>query len=390
MDPNELRQQRADLIAQQRAYIDAHPDFTAEDQTAVSAMDADLDRLEARISSIEANERRMASVASTVGTIETAEAGHPVDANDPLVNAEYEEAFWGYVRGGVSDPRADASVLGVGTSTTGGFLVPTLYEQRLIQDAPILNPIRSLATVRRTSMPGLIPALNTRPTFGLISESGDFPATNPTYTQKGYNAYKFGGIILVSDELLQDSMFDLPAHIAQLYGVAAAQVEGPYFTMGTGSSQPSGYAYGAQKGIDMASKTVFAADELIDLQGSLKAPYQRNAVWTLPVANWTAIRKLKNGDGDYLIVPGLRSGESDMLLGKPVVQVEDVAALGSNNRPIVYGDLSYFNILDRSGIAIQRLNELYASKGQVGFKCWFRTDSLLEVPEAVKYAKCPA
>lgn len=391
MTLNELRQRRAALIAQQRARLDSDPEYASETQAAVELMDSDLDRLESQISAMEASERRQATLAVEAGEHVDAAAGAVVD-DDPRASAEHAENFWNFVRGQEFDRRilSRPSAIEVGVDSAGGYLVPTTYENRLIADALDYNPIREIATVRVTSAPGKIPTLNTRPVFALIDEKGAFPVTDPVYGQKGYDAYKFGGIILVSDEVMQDSMFDLPSHVADLFGSARGVVEGSYFTTGAGTAQPQGFVVGSTKGIDLASKTAITADELIDLQGSLKAAYDRNARWALKTATWTLVRKLKDAtSGQYLLVPGLQAGDTDTLLGKPAHKIEDMAALGSSTKPLVYGDFKHFNILDRTGISIQRLNERYADNGQVGFKCWFRTDSTLEVTEAIKHALCP-
>lgn len=380
MTLNEMRQRRAALIAEQRAYLDAHPDFTSEDQAYIATMDTEIDGLENRIATEERLQNRMADLASTAGTQVETQATAPVN---PLATDAYSDAFWNFVRGRVTPEIHNA--LTVGTDGSGGFTVPVTYEQRLIQGVVDENPIRQYATVRSTSNEGKIPSLLTRPTFTLIAEEGTFGESEPTYGQLAYDAYKFGGIIKVAEELLQDSMFDLPSHIADLYAVAAATVESGYFTTGTGSNQPQGFVTAAQTGKTAASATAITADELIDLQGSLKAGYQKSARWAFEMATWTAIRKLKDStSGAYLLVPGLRDGEADMLLGRPLMMVEDMASIGASAKPVAYGDFKYFNILDRTGISIQRLNELYAGTGHVGFRCWFRTDSKLEVAEAVK------
>lgn len=381
MTLNEMRQRRAALINEQRAYLDTHTDFTAEDQAYVSAMDAEIDGLENRIATEERVSARMADLASTAGTQVEAPAAGPVN---PLATPEYTNAFWNAVRGNITPEVRNA--LTVGTDASGGFTVPVTYEQRLIAAVLDKNPIRQFATVRSTSNEGKIPTLATRPSFALVAEGGTYAESEPTYGQIAYDAYKFGGIIKVAEELMQDSMFDLESHIAELYSDAAATVEGGYFTTGSGSNQPQGFITGGTSAFTSASATAVTADELIDLQGSVKAPYQANARWAFEMATWTAIRKLKDStSGAYLLVPGLRDGESDMLLGKPIMLCEDMESIAATKKAIAYGDFKHFNILDRSGVAIQRLNELYAGTGHVGFRCFFRTDSKLEVAEAVKY-----
>lgn len=384
MTITELRQRRAALIAEQRTFLDAHPDFTSEDHEVVQRMDTDIDRLEGQIAAEERNVSLTAGLERSAGTAPTEQPGGERRGILPTETPEYRDAFWTMVRS--RGTQVDERALGVGSAGSGGYLVPVQYENRLITDELELNPIRQFANVLRTASDKKIPVLASRPVFGLIAEGGKYgTASEPTYGQKELDAFKMGGIIKVAEELLADSMFDLESHIAGLYADAKAICESAYFTTGTGTSQPEGFAFAASVGKTAADDTTIAADELIDLQDSLKSPYQKKAGWWMRTSSFNAVRKLKDSvSGQYLLVPGLLQGSNDQLLGKPVVKTDDMAVIAANARSIAYGDLSKFTIGDRVGISIQPLRELYAEDGQVGFKCTFRTDSALEVAESVK------
>ena len=122
----------------------------------------------------------------------------------------------------------------------------------------------------------------------------------------------------------------------------------------------------------------------MDLYYSLKSPYRRNAVWTLNDSTVKAIRKLKDGNGQYLWQPGITAGAPDMILGCPVRTSSYMPAIAAGAKTIAFGDFSYYWIADRQGRSFKRLNELYAATGQVGFLASQRVDGKLVLPEAVK------
>ena len=157
--------------------------------------------------------------------------------------------------------------------------------------------------------------------------------------------------------------------------------------MGNGTGKPLGILAatgGAQTGITAASSTAVTADELIDLYYSLKSPYRKNAVWALNDSTVKAIRKLKDGNGQYLWQPGITAGAPDMILGRPVRTSAYMPAIAAGAKTIAFGDFSYYWIADRQGRSFKRLNELFAATGQVGFLASQRVDGKLVLPEAVK------
>ena len=137
-------------------------------------------------------------------------------------------------------------------------------------------------------------------------------------------------------------------------------------------------------GVTAASATAITMDEVMDLYYSLRAPYRRNAVFIMNDSTIKAIRKLKNGNGDYLWQPSLTAGQPDTLLNRPVYTSSYMPAIAAGNKTILFGDLGYYWVADRQGRSFKRLNELYAATGQVGFLASERVDGKLILAEAVK------
>ncbi len=285
-------------------------------------------------------------------------------------------------------PYETYNALQVGTNSEGGYLVPDEFERVLVEGLEDENVIRKLAHhIRTSSGDRKIPVVASKGTASLIDEEGAFSESDNSFSQVTLGAYKIGHIVKVSEELLNDSVFDMQSYIARDFARSIAAKEDSLFLTGTGPKQPTGLLAatgGAQTGVTAASATAITADEVIDLFYSLKAPYRRKAVFVLNDATIKAVRKLKNGSGDYLWQPSLSADRPDMLLGRPVYTSSFMPVAAAGAKVMMFGDLDYFWIADRETRSFQRLNELYAANGQVGFRCWERVDGKLILPEAVQ------
>ena len=204
-----------------------------------------------------------------------------------------------------------------------------------------------------------------------------------------------GTFIKVSDELLNDSVFDLESYISSEFArrigtvercVIGHKEEEAFFT-GDGSGKPTGIfaaTGGADVGITSAAATALTADELIDLFYSLRSPYRKNAVWVMNDSTVKAVRKLKDGNGQYLWQPALTAGTPDTILNRPIYTSSYVPAIAAGAKTIAFGDFGYYWIADRQGRSFKRLNELFATTGQVGFMATQRVDGKLILSEAIK------
>ena len=160
-----------------------------------------------------------------------------------------------------------------------------------------------------------------------------------------------------------------------------------------GDGKPVGIFHttgGAQVGVTAASTSAITADEIIDLFYSLGAPYRKKAVWVVNDATVKSIRKLKDGNGNYLWQPALTSDTPDTLLGRPVYTSSAVPTIASGKKVIAFGDFNYYWIADRQGRVFKKLSELYATTDQTGFVATQRVDGKLILPEAIKVLQMKA
>ena len=232
-----------------------------------------------------------------------------------------------------------------------------------------------------------IPVVASKGTASWIDEEGVYTESDDSFAQVSIGAYKLGTMIKVSEELLNDSVFDLESYIAREFARRIGAKEEEAFFTGDGTGKPLGIltaSGGAETGVTAASATAVTADELMDLFYSLKSPYRKNAVWVLNDSTIKAIRKLKDNNGQYLWQPSLVSGTPDTILGRPVKTSAYMPVIAAGAKTIAFGDFSYYWIADRQGRSFKRLNELYAANGQVGFLGSQRVDGKMILPEAVK------
>jgi HK97 family phage major capsid protein len=299
---------------------------------------------------------------------------------------EYKKAFWKAMRNN-TNPEVHNS-LRIGQDSEGGFLVPDEYEQQLIQALEEVNVLRKICNVISTSYGDRkIPVVASHGSAAWMDEESAFTESDETFTQVTLSAYKVGTILKVSDELLNDAFFNLERYIASEFARRIGAAEEEAFLTGNGTNKPTGLLNstgGASLGVTAASPTAITMDELIDLYHSLKAPYRKNATFVVNDGTVKTIRKLKDGQGQYLWQPSVTAGTPDTILNRPVVTSQYMPTIGTGEKTILFGDFSYYWIADRQGRTFKRLNELYAANGQVGFLAWQRLDGKLILPEAVK------
>ena len=268
------------------------------------------------------------------------------------------------------------------------YLVPDEFERTLVQTLEEENVFRKLAKIIQTSSGDRkIPVVVTKGTAAWLDEGEEFDESDSVFGQTSIGAYKLGTMIKVSDELLNDSVFDLENYISTEFARRIGAKEEEAFLVGDGDGKPTGIfnaTGGAQLGVTAGSATAITADEIIDLVYSLKAPYRKNAVFLMNDATVKAIRKLKDGQGQYLWQPSLTAGTPDTLLNRPVYTSAYAPIIEAGAKTIAFGDFGYYWIADRQGRSFKRLNELFATTGQVGFLASQRVDGKLILPEAIK------
>ena len=395
---NELRNQRARVWEQAKAFLDSRRDdngvLSAEDTETYERMEQDIVNLGKEIDRqdrLDAFEREMK--APTSEPLTSKPDGAKIDMKTGRASDEYKKNFWNALRSKYPLPSI-TNALQVGTDTEGGYLVPDEFERTLVEALEEENIFRTLATIIHTSSGDRkIPVVASKGTAGWIDEEGLYPESDDTFGQLSLGAYKLGTMIKVSEELLNDSAFDLEAYITREFARRIGTKEEEAFFTGNGTGKPLGLLAdtgGAETGVTTASGTAISADEIIDLYYSLRVPYRMKAKWIMNDSTVAAVRKLKDQHGQYLWQPSMVAGTPNTILGCEVITTPFMPTIAAGAKAISFGDYSYYWIADRQGRTFKRLNELYATTGQVGFLGSQRVDGKLILTEAIKVLKLKA
>lgn len=393
MTINELRTRRATLWNTMEGFLDTHRNdkgvLSAEDDATYTNMEKDLDDLTNEIKRMERREAYEAELSKPISKPIT-EKPEPAAATEKNVRATnaYREDFGRHLRG--KTPLHN--VLSESTDADGGYLVPEEFENQIISGLDEVNVIRSIAKVITTQNDRKIPVSVGHSVATWTAENAAFTESNPTFGQKQIDAFKLTDLIRVSVELLQDAAFDLESYIAAEFARAFGIAEEQAFCVGTGTNQPTGIftANGGTVGVTATAANAITVDEIISLVYALKSPYRKNARFLMNDTTVSLLRKLKDNNGAYLWQPSVQAGQPDKLLGFDLYTSPYVPTVGAGAFAIAFGDFQNYWIGDRAGRTVQRLNELYATNGQIGYVATERVDGKVILPEGIQLLKMKA
>lgn len=390
----ELREKRAKTWENAKNFLDNRRNdnglISDEDNAVYEKMEAEVVSLGKEIDRLE----RQATIdleLSKAVSIPIKEKPNVTDSPSKTGRAsdEYRNAFWKLMRNKAGFEVKNA--LQIGTDSEGGYLTPDEFEHTLVEALEEEDIFRSLANVIQTSSGDRkIPVVATKGDASWVDEEGAIPESDDSFKQVTLSAYKLATMIKVSEELLNDSAFDLESYIAKEFGRRIGTKEEEAFFIGDGTGKPTGIldgTAGGEVGKTTASATAITFDEIMDLFYSLKSPYCKNATFLMNDSTVKAIRKLKDGNGNYLWQPSVTAGTPDTILNRPVLTSAYMPEIATGNKTIAFGDYQYYWIADREGRSFKRLSELFAVTGQIGFVATQRVDGKLILPEAVKILK---
>jgi len=386
----EMRQNRAKLWEDTKAFLDSkkvdNAQLSAEDMTQYEKMEGDIVAMGREIDLLE----RQATMEMELNKpINQAIKPNPMDnlnneTKTGRATNQYKDAFWKNMRSKGTNGEV-YNALQIGTDSEGGYLVPDEFEKTLIASLVDNNIMRSLAKTITTSFGDkIIPVVASRGTATWTAEEAPIAESDDAFGQITLGAHKLVTMIKISEELLNDSVFGLESYIAKEFARRIGSAEEEAFIVGNGTGKPTGIVNMAELGITTAVNNAITFDEIIDLYYSLREPYRNNSAWLLNDSTVKVIRKLKDSTGQYLWQPSVQAGQPDTILNRPVKTSVFMPTIATTAKVIAFGDFSNYWIADRQGRAFQRLNELYAVNGQIGFKASERVDGKLTLAESVK------
>ncbi len=375
---------RAKAIADARAIVDAAEKagrpLTAEESARFDTLMTAADEARGAIDRAQALNSAEAELASWSEQRDT--AAREARKSEPRIESastsssdEYRAALVRYLRVGVNGLMpSELRALNTGTGSEGGFATETVLDRMFISTLSQANVMRQLCTVISTSSDRTFAVESDAGSASWTAEASAYTESDSVLAQVSMDGWKAATIMKVSEELLADSVFDLGAYVATTFGRRIGALQEAAFVAGNNSSKPNGVFSAASTGVTAASASAITADELIDLYHSVAPQYRANAVFLANDSTIKLLRKLKDTTNQYLWQAGLAAGDPDRLLGRPIYAAVGAPAATTGLDAVCFFDPKSYIICDRGALQVQRLNELYAANGQVGFRGWHRCD----------------
>jgi HK97 family phage major capsid protein len=367
----------------------AKRDLTGEEQQSYDRIMADIDSRADVIKSLtDAEERGKAIEASLVEAPEVRTEPRPTET--PMTDADIlRKMVTGEIRGHTFERRN----LSTGGATTGQKLVPVGFYDQIVENLQYTGPwpTKGGYTVLQTAAGEVIkvPTETARPTGTAVAEGASFAISDPTYSEMSLGAFKYGTLVVASKELLMDSGIDLEAFLGRQIGVALGTAVNSALTLGTGTVQPTGISVSAGSALTGGTGVagVPTADNLVDLVHGVDSLYamRPSAAFQMRRTTIGAVRKLKDGAGNYIYNPASGVGSPDTLFGYALIENPYVAAAAVGAKSALFGAMDYFYVRQVGGIEVVRSDEAYFSSDQIAWRATIRIDSGLGNSAAVKY-----
>ena len=289
--------------------------------------------------------------------------------------------------------------LSISTDSAGGYLAPIEYVREIIKGVTEISAFRSLVRVRQTAQKSIqIPKRTGQFAAQRVSEQGTkSETTGLAYGLEELPVHELYALVDISNQMLEDSAFDMASEIAMEAAEQFEVKEGAEFVSGTGVGQAEGVLTnsnvaetnsGSAASIKDASGQ---ADGLIGLKHGIKTAYTRNATWGMNRTTLGSVRKLKDGQGQYIWMPGIAMGRPNTIDGDPYVELPDMPSEGAGLYPVIYGDFRRAYVwADRISMEMLRDPYTQATAGNVRFIVRKRSGGQVVLAEAVRNLKCSA
>lgn len=395
MNLKKLMEERANVWSQMLALRDKTEDLTAEERESWDAMEARLSDL---TGDIERSQRADA--------LDAIDYSQVIDTRSPVVNdagdteADYRVAFdlWarfgegeltreqrGILRSGqvnfTAAEQSEVRAAGVAAGAAGGFTVPALFRDTLIERLKFYSAVRQEAEVITTETGASLPWMTNNDTGNvgaILAENTAATELDATFGTATLDAYMYTSLMTrVSLQLIQDSALDIDSFLPRKLGERIGRIQNQHFTTGTGTAQPLGLVTGGAAVVAAVGNTTsFSYDELVSAPARLDPAYlaSPNLAWMGSQSALVAFRKLKDTTGRPLWEPSVQAGTPDSLLGYRFILNNDVAVPAASAKSLAFGDFKAgYVIRDVAGLQTLRLSERFAEFLQVAFLAFQRS-----------------
>lgn len=373
-----------------------------EDEEAWTRANADIEKIGTQI----AEEER----ALRLDTVDRSRIPAPRDEQDEerdeaTAGEQYAEAFDVFVRHGMDELAPEQRKVlrggfvsgkemraqGVGTATAGGYLAPEQWRAQIIEAADTIANVAAVADLLVTDSGENLPWVTEDDTANegaILAENTQVTEQDMEWGTDEIGAYMYTSkLVRVSLQLIQDSAYDVQGRLTRALGRRLGRAQNKHFTTGTGSSQPEGIVTNAVVGKAGATgqTTTVTFDDLIDLELSVIEQYRAGGRYMFSDITLGGLRKIKDGNGQYLWQPSTQAGAPSVVNGKPYVINNYMPTPAASAKSILFGDFQEGFLVRRvRDVQLLRLAERYADFLQVGFLAFNRADSKQQNAQAYK------
>ena len=366
-----LVEQRADLVQEMKDLTDA---AEAEKRAFSEEEGQKFDELEKKVKDLDA----------TIGRMERARAldldASGSDGGDGAQGKEKEgleeRAFEAYLRGEALNERADANL----TFGDNGAVIPSSIANKIIKRVHDICPIYQMASRYNVGGTLSIPYYDDESSsiqMAYATEFSELESSSGSFKSIELKGFLAGVLSKVSKMLINNSQFDIVSFVITEMADAISRWIEKELINGT-KDKIAGLQAGITQKVVAAGAAAVTADELIDLQESVPDAYQAGAVWIMNRKTRTAIRKLKDGDGNYLLNRDATARWGYTLFGKDVYTSDSVPAMAAGKTAVYYGDMSGLAVKLAEQVSVQVLREKYATQHVVGVVGWIEIDAQVE------------
>jgi HK97 family phage major capsid protein len=300
----------------------------------------------------------------------------PADKKEEETRAEAEErAFADYIRGVVFEERADVNM----TTGDNGAVIPSSIANKIIKRVYDLSPIYQLATRYNIGGTLNIPYYDESTqaiTMAYATEFTELESTSGKFGSIQLQGFLAGVLSKVSKSLVNNSQFNIVSFVVEAMADSIVKWIEKELLNGT-TSKILGLRTVTQT-VTAAATTAITTDELIDLQESVPDIYQGAAIWIMNKATRTALRKIKDNDGNYILNKDATSKWGYVLFGKDVYTSTNMPTMAAAATAVYYGDMSGLAVKLSEEMNIEVLREKFATQHAIGIVGWLEMDSKVE------------
>ncbi len=387
---NDAKKIAEDAAAENRA-------FTPEEQGRWDGMQEEMQTLDVRIKAVLDTEKRAKEADDAYDAVagKAPDVQHRGGAGGQAGQAIEEIRKWarGDTRGALEIARDPGrgplnlrilTTAGVGSNTNASSIIPTdFYDMLIAHLVEVSGVMQCGPTVLNTGGGETlqVPKTTAHSTAVSAAQAASLPTSDPAFSMQSLSAYKYGVLLQVARELIDDTAVDLLGYLAMQAGRALGNAFGSDLVLGTGSGQPYGIT-NVTVGVTGATTGVSGAPSyanLVDLEYSVIAPYRqsRSCYWLAADKTIGGFRKITDTVGRPIWEPSAVLGSPDLLLGKPLVADPFMPAMATSAKPICFGDFSQYFVRLVGGVRFERSDDFAFGSDVVTFRAILRGDGTL-------------